>query len=196
MTKLGVLALQGDVAEHAAMVQSLGVAVSLVKLPQHLDGLDGLIIPGGESTTIGKLLVAYNLQGKLRERALGGFPIWGTCAGMILLARAIAEDTALPDQPLIGTMDIRVRRNGFGRQIDSFETDLAIAPLGQRPFRAVFIRAPYIDAVGAGVAVLARLPEGPIVAARQGKFLATAFHPELTGDPRFHEYFLDMVRGK
>lgn len=196
MTKLGVLALQGDVAEHAAMVQSLGVAVSLVKLPQHLDGLDGLIIPGGESTTIGKLLVAYNLQGKLRERALGGFPIWGTCAGMILLARAIAEDTALPDQPLIGTMDIRVRRNGFGRQIDSFETDLAIAPLGQRPFRAVFIRAPYIDAVGDGVAVLARLPEGPIVAARQGKFLATAFHPELTGDARFHEYFLDMVRGK
>ena len=195
MTKLGVLALQGDVAEHAAMVQSLGVAVSLVKLPEHLDGLDGLIIPGGESTTIGKLLVAYNLQGKLRERALGGFPIWGTCAGMILLARAIAEDTALPNQPLIGIMDIRVRRNGFGRQVDSFETDLAIAPLGQRPFRAVFIRAPYIDAVGDGVAVLARLPEGPIVAARQGKFLATAFHPELTGDPRFHEYFLGMVRG-
>ena len=195
MTKLGVLALQGDVAEHAAMVQSLGVAVSLVKLPEHLDGLDGLIIPGGESTTIGKLIVAYNLQDELRERALGGFPIWGTCAGMILLARAIAEDTALPDQPLIGTMDIRVRRNGFGRQIDSFETDLAIAPLGQRPFRAVFIRAPYIDAVGDGVAVLARLPEGPIVAARQGKFLATAFHPELTGDPRFHEYFLGMVRG-
>jgi len=195
MTKLGVLALQGDVAEHAAMVQSLGVEVSLVKLPQHLDGLDGLIIPGGESTTIGKLIVAYNLQDELRERALGGFPIWGTCAGMILLARAIAEDTALPNQPLIGTMDIRVRRNGFGRQVDSFETDLAIAPLGQRPFRAVFIRAPKIDAVGDGVAVLARLPEGPIVAARQGKFLATAFHPELTGDPRFHEYFLGMVRG-
>jgi len=196
VTKLGVLALQGDVAEHAAMVQSLGVEVSLVKLPQHLDGLDGLIIPGGESTTIGKLIVAYNLQDELRERALGGFPIWGTCAGMVLLARAIAEDTALHDQPLIGTMDIRVRRNGFGRQVDSFETDLAIPPLGERPFRAVFIRAPYVDAVGGGVCVLARLPEGPIVAARQGKLLASAFHPELTGDPRFHAYFLDMVLGR
>jgi 5'-phosphate synthase pdxT subunit len=192
---LGVLALQGDVAEHAAMLGRLGVETTFVKQPQHLSGLDGLIIPGGESTTIGKLLLAYNLRDPLRERALDGFPIWGTCAGMILLAKGIAEESALPDQPLIGTMDIRVRRNGFGRQLDSFETDLAIPALGERPFRAVFIRAPYIEGVGDGAAVLATLDEGPIVAARQGPLLATAFHPELTGDPRFHAYFLSIVRG-
>ncbi len=195
MARIGVLALQGAVAEHAAMLKTLGVESTLVKLPEHLQGLDGLIIPGGESTTIGKLLVAYNLRETLLKRAQEGFPIWGTCAGMIMLAKSVAEDSALPGQPLLGVMDIRVRRNGFGRQVDSFETDLTVKPLGEHPFHGVFIRAPYIEAVYDGVEALARLQEGQIVAARQGNFLATAFHPELTGDPRFHGYFLAMVRG-
>ena len=196
MVMLGVLALQGAFAEHISVIEALGVAVTQVKLPQHLKGLNGLIIPGGESTTIGKLLVDYRLLDVLKEQAREGLPVWGTCAGMILLARDIAEETALSEQPTIGVMDIRVRRNGFGRQVDSFESPVSIPALGERPFPAVFIRAPFIDAVREGVMVLGRLDEGRIVAAQQDKLLVTAFHPELTRDYRFHEYFLKVVRGE
>lgn len=197
MKRYGVLALQGAFVEHVHVLRSLGVEANEVRLPQELAGLSGLIIPGGESTTIGKLAVAYNLVEPIRHMALDGIPIWGTCAGMILLARDIGRD-----QPLIGVMDIVVQRNGFGRQVDSFETDLNVPALDAvstaeergRPFRAVFIRAPYIERVGTGVEEIARLPEGVVVAARQGNLLGTAFHPELSGDTRFHRYFL-TIRG-
>ena len=187
---VGVLALQGDFAEHAAILRGLGVTPREVRLPRDLDGLDGLIIPGGESTTITRLLQIYDLLGPLRDRVRGGLPTWGTCAGAIVLAR---EAVGL-DQPNIGAMDIVVRRNAFGRQVDSFETDLAVAPLGEAPYHAVFIRAPTIEGVGPGVQVLARLEDGTAVAAREGAMVATSFHPELTGDTRFHEYFVDLVR--
>ena len=197
MKRYGVLALQGAFVEHVHVLRSLGVEANEVRLPQELVGLSGLIIPGGESTTIGKLAVAYNLVEPIRQMALDGIPIWGTCAGMILLARDIGRD-----QPLIGVMDIVVQRNGFGRQVDSFETDLNVPALDAvstaeeqgRPFRAVFIRAPYIERVGTGVVEIARLSEGVVVAARQGNLLGTAFHPELSGDTRFHRYFL-TIRG-
>ena len=196
MKRYGVLALQGAFIEHVQMLRSLGVEASEVRLPQQLAGLAGLIIPGGESTTIGKLAVAYNLVEPIRRMALEGIPIWGTCAGMILLAKNIGHD-----QPLIGVMDIVVRRNAFGRQVDSFETDLPIPALDavstaeerEQPFRAVFIRAPYIERLGAGVEEIARLSEGVVVAARQGNLLGTAFHPELSGDTRLHRYFLAMA---
>ena len=196
MKRYGVLALQGAFIEHVQMLRSLGVEASEVRLPQQLAGLAGLIIPGGESTTIGKLAVAYNLVEPIRRMALEGIPIWGTCAGMILLAKNIGHD-----QPLIGVMDIVVRRNAFGRQVDSFETDLPIPALDAvstaeergRPFRAVFIRAPYIERLGTGVEEIARLSEGVVVAARQGNLLGTAFHPELCGDTRLHRYFLAMA---
>lgn len=196
MRQYGVLALQGAFIEHVQMLRGLGVEASEVRLPQQLVGLSGLIIPGGESTTIGKLAVAYHLVEPIRRMALEGIPIWGTCAGMILLAKDIGHD-----QPLIGVMDIVVRRNAFGRQVDSFETDLSIAALAAvgtaeergRPFRAVFIRAPYIERLGAGVEEIARLSEGIVVAARQGNLLGTAFHPELGGDTRLHRYFLAMT---
>ncbi len=195
MKRYGVLALQGAFVEHVHALQSLGVEADEVRLPQQLAGLSGLIIPGGESTTIGKLAVAYNLIEPIRHMALDGIPIWGTCAGMILLARNIGRD-----QPLIGVMDIVVQRNGFGRQVDSFEIDLSVPALDavstaeerERPFRAVFIRAPYIERVGTGVEEIARLPAGMVVAARQGNLLGTAFHPELSGDTRFHRYFLTI----
>jgi 5'-phosphate synthase pdxT subunit len=187
---IGVLALQGDFAEHAAVLRRLGVEPREVRLPRDLDGLDGLIIPGGESTTITRLLQIYDLLEPLRERVGGGLPTWGTCAGAIVLAR---EAIGL-DQPNIGAMDIVVRRNAFGRQVDSFETDLAVAPLGEAPYNAVFIRAPTIEGVGPDVQVLARLEDGTAVAAREGTMVATSFHPELTGDTRFHEYFVDLVR--
>jgi 5'-phosphate synthase pdxT subunit len=163
-----------------------------VRLPQHLEGVDGLIIPGGESTTIGALAERYGLMDPLRRMAEAGKPIWGTCAGMIFLAKDVGRP-----QPTLGLMDIQVQRNAFGRQIDSFEVDLevpALARLGDpRPFHAVFIRAPLIEAVGPGAEVLARLENGSIVAAQQGHLLATAFHPELTEDVRFHQYFLEWV---
>jgi pyridoxal 5'-phosphate synthase pdxT subunit len=190
--KIGVLALQGDFAEHIAMLKRLNVETSEVRLPEHLDGLDGLIIPGGESTTIGKLAVAYNLMEPLKQfgqrRA-----IWGTCAGAIFISKDIGRD-----QPLLGLMDIKVQRNAFGRQVDSFETDLDVPELKQatgsdKPFHAVFIRAPIIDSVGGDAKILASVPDGRIVAAQQGHFLATSFHPELTNDTRFHEYFLSLV---
>jgi 5'-phosphate synthase pdxT subunit len=188
---IGVLALQGDFAEHAATLRKLGVEPVEVRLPADLRQLHGLIIPGGESTTITRLMVSYGLLDPLRALAQGGFPIWGTCAGAIVLAR---EAIGL-DQPNIGAMDITVRRNAFGSQIDSFEIDLPMAALGPRPFHAVFIRAPVIEATGPAVEVLARLPDGRVVATRQGRLLATSFHPELTADLRLHQYFLDLAHG-
>jgi len=186
---VGVLALQGDFLEHKAMLRSLGAQPVEVRLPGQLDGLDALIIPGGESTTIGKLAVTYGLLEPLREFARRK-PVWGTCAGMIMLARDIGRA-----QPLLGLMNITVNRNAFGRQVDSFETDLDVPALGPQPFRALFIRAPLVTAVGEGVEVLARLDGHGVVAVRQGHWLATAFHPELTGDSRFHRYFLRDVAG-
>lgn len=195
MAIYGVLALQGDFFEHVQVLRNLGVEAREVRLPEQLQGLDGLIIPGGESTTIGKLALAYQLVEPIRRMATEGIPIWGTCAGMIMLAKDVGQH-----QPLIGVMDITVKRNAFGRQVDSFETDLLIPALDAvstaeergKPFRAIFIRAPYIQRAGSGVEVLAYLDDGTVVAARQGNLLATAFHPELADDTRFHRYFLSM----
>ena len=189
--KVGVLALQGSFAEHADALRVAGATPVLVKLPRHLEGIAGLIIPGGESTTIGKLLTNSGLLQPLRDAVNRGLPVYGTCAGMILLARDIGG----LDQPLIGVMDITVKRNAFGRQLDSFEEALSVPSLGVKPFRGVFIRAPLIEKTGDGVAVLAQLSDGRVVAARQGKLLATAFHPELTTDSRVHAYFLEMIEG-
>ncbi|MFO7320359.1 MAG: pyridoxal 5'-phosphate synthase glutaminase subunit PdxT [Chloroflexota bacterium] len=186
--RVGVLALQGAFIEHQKKLESAGADVVQVRLPEHLEGLDGLVIPGGESTTIGKLAQEYGLIEPLREFAREK-PTWGTCAGMIFLAKDIGMDR----QPILGLMDIKVNRNAFGRQIDSFEADLEIPRLGDKPFHAVFIRAPVATEAGAGVDVLASLDDGKIVAAQQQQLLATAFHPELTDDDRFHRYFLDMV---
>ena len=185
--RIGILALQGAFFEHEQMLRSLGVETIKVRLPEHLDGLDGLIMPGGESTTIGKLATEFGLLAPLREFAAVR-ATWGTCAGLIFLAREVGRA-----QPLLGLMDVTVERNAFGRQVDSFETDLAVPTQGERPFPAVFIRAPSIKRAGPDVEVLARLGDGCIVAARQGHLLATAFHPELTGDDRFHRLFLEMV---
>jgi 5'-phosphate synthase pdxT subunit len=185
-----VLALQGDVAEHVATLRRLGAKTREVKLPQDLEGLDGLIIPGGESTTIGKLLRRYDLLGPVQEAVKRNFPVYGTCAGMILVADEILD--AAEDQPSIGGMDIAVRRNAFGRQVDSFETELDMKGFPRGPFHGVFIRAPYIERVGSGVEVLARLADNTPVAARQGRLLVSAFHPELTPDGRMHEYFLGI----
>jgi pyridoxal 5'-phosphate synthase pdxT subunit len=187
--KVGVLALQGAFIEHEKMLESLGAEAAQVRLPEHLDGLDGLIIPGGESTTIGKLAVEFGLIEPLREFAQAK-PTWGTCAGMIFLAKDIGVDR----QPILGLMDIKVNRNAFGRQVDSFETELPIKPLGDEPFHAVFIRAPVVTEAGANVDVLATLGDGRIVATQQGHWLATAFHPELTHDTRLHAYFMDMIK--
>jgi 5'-phosphate synthase pdxT subunit len=184
---IGVLALQGAFIEHEKTLRGLGADAREVRLPEQLEDLDALIIPGGESTTIGKLAVAFRLLEPLREFAQAK-PVWGTCAGMIMLAKDIGRDP-----PLIGVMDIQVNRNAFGRQVDSFETDLTVPDLGADPFHAVFIRAPLVTDVGDQVQVLARLEDGGIVAVRQGHWLATAFHPELTPDNRFHRYFLKEV---
>lgn len=189
--RIGVLALQGDFQEHIAMLRRIGVETREVRLPEHLEGLDGLILPGGESTTIGKLAVAYRLDEAILSLAREGKPIWGTCAGLILLARAALG--GVPHQPLLGLLDVVVVRNGFGRQLDSFETDLEVERLGPPPFRGVFIRAPYVQEWGAEVEVLARLEDGRVVAVQQGRLLGTAFHPELTEDERFHRYFLEMT---
>jgi 5'-phosphate synthase pdxT subunit len=185
--RIGVLALQGAFIEHETMLRRLGAGPVEVRLPGHLDGLDGLIIPGGESTTIGKLAVDFGLLEPLRRFA-SAKPTWGTCAGLIFLARDVGRA-----QPLLGLMDVHVARNAFGRQVDSFEADLEVPALGEPPFPAVFIRAPLVESVGPDVEVLARLEDGRVVAARQGHLLATAFHPELTGDDRFHRLFLGMV---
>jgi 5'-phosphate synthase pdxT subunit len=197
--KLGVLALQGDFAEHSAALRRLGQTPVEVRLPRDLEGVEGLIIPGGESTTIGMLAEQYGLMDPIRELAESK-PVWGTCAGAIFLSK-----DARRAQPLLGLMDIAVERNAFGRQVDSFEIDLDVPALagappnghdaatGERPFHGVFIRAPLIERVGPEVEVLSRLPDGRIVAARQGNLLATSFHPELTGDDRFHEMFVGMA---
>ncbi len=195
MKKIGVLALQGDFEEHLVILQKVGVRAVEVRLPDQLDDLDGLIIPGGESTTIGKLAVAYGLIEPLR-RFGEQKAIWGTCAGAIFLSK-----DARRHQPLLGLMDITVERNAFGRQVASFEVDLEIPVLQQvdsriEPYHAIFIRAPLIDSVEAGVQALASLPDGRIVAAQQGHFLATSFHPELTSDDRFHRYFLQLANEK
>ncbi|HXE72919.1 MAG TPA: pyridoxal 5'-phosphate synthase glutaminase subunit PdxT [Candidatus Nitrosotenuis sp.] len=188
---LGVLALQGDVEEHLAALRASGAQAVEVRSAAELEGVEGLILPGGESTTIGKLMQRFGILEPLRARAAAGLPLWGTCAGMILLARHI--ERGLPDQPSLALMDIVVERNAFGRQVDSFETPIAIPALGPVPFPAVFIRAPVAREAGPGVEVLAR-HRGRIVAARQGNLLATAFHPELTRDTRMHAYFLEMTR--
>lgn len=187
---IGVLALQGAFIEHVTMLRGLGAQAREVRLPSDLEGLDGLIIPGGESTTIGKLLVAYGLLEPLRTLVNADFPIYGTCAGTILLAKDIGG----LDQPLLATMDLVVKRNAFGRQLQSFETDVQIAGLGDAPFKAIFIRAPAITSVGPNVDVLASLTDGTIVAAREGSLLVSCFHPELTTDDRFHRAFLDQVQ--
>ena len=190
--KIGVLALQGDFAEHIVMLKGLGAETAEVRLPEQLNDLDGLIIPGGESTTIGKLAVAYNLMEPLKQFGQK-HAIWGTCAGAIFLSKDVRRE-----QPLLGLMDITVERNAFGRQVDSFEADLDISELKQAPgteeaFHAVFIRAPIIESVSGEAKILASLPDGRIVAAQQGYLLATSFHPELTGDSRFHAYFLSLI---
>ena len=187
--KIGVLALQGAFVEHIAILHQLKVQALPVRLPKELNGLDGLVIPGGETTSIGKLMLDYNLMSGIRELAKNGLPVFGTCAGMILLANKTSD---LEIKPL-GLMDIKVRRNAFGRQRESFETELSIPVLGEKPFLGVFIRAPVIEQANSNVEIIARLADGTGVAARQGKLLACAFHPELTSDPRFHRYFLDMV---
>ena len=191
--RIGVLALQGDFAAHIKMLEGLGAEGKAVRLPEHLEEIDGIIIPGGESTTIGKLMVIYNLQEVLQRKIQEGVPVWGTCAGLILLAKE--TDNALLGQPLLASMNIRVRRNAFGSQRESFETDLSVPALGEAPFHAFFIRGPSVDAVGPGVEVLATLDDDTIVAVREGTLLGTAFHPEVSGDPRFHQYFLRIVQG-
>lgn len=191
--KIGVLALQGDFAEHCAMLRKVGVEASEVRLPHHLDALQGLIMPGGESTTIGKLAVHYNLIEPLRQFARQK-ALWGTCAGAIFMSK-----DAHRQQPLLNLMDIAVSRNAFGRQVDSFEVDLDVPALRQvdpsdQPYHAIFIRAPLIEAVHGEARALASLSDGRIVAAQQGRWLATAFHPELTGDDRFHRYFVHLAQ--
>jgi len=192
--KIGILALQGAFAEHCLMLQKLGVEAVEVRLPADLEDLDGLIIPGGESTTILKLMQIFNLFQPLKDRIENGFAVWGTCAGMICLAKQVSNTRQSPMTPL-GVMDIRVKRNAFGRQVDSFESDLKVPVLGEKTFPAVFIRAPLIEKVEADVEVLSRLEDGTIVAARQRNMLVTSFHPELTGDCRFHALFLKMAAG-
>jgi 5'-phosphate synthase pdxT subunit len=188
--KIGVLALQGAFIEHEKVLAHIGVEVVEVRLPEHLEDLDGLVIPGGESTTIGKVARQWGLLEPLRAFGQSGRPLWGTCAGMIFIAQDVVGGK--PDQPLLALMDVTVRRNAFGRQVDSFEADLDVPELGREPFHAVFIRAPFIERVGEGVQILGELKDGAIVAVRQGNLLATAFHPELTEDDRFHQYFLGL----
>jgi 5'-phosphate synthase pdxT subunit len=185
--RIGVLALQGDFVEHEKALARLGIKSVEVRLPQHLEPLNGLIIPGGESTTIGRLAERWRLLEPIRSFAQSGRPLWGTCAGMILMAKRLVN--GVPGQPLLGLMDITVVRNAFGRQVESFETDLPVSALGEPPFPAVFIRAPLIKDVGEEIEILAQLNAEAVVAVQQGNLLATAFHPELAEDDRFHRYF-------
>lgn len=193
MPTIGVLALQGAFIEHVRKLRQLGVDAREVRLPVDLDDAAGLIIPGGESTTIGKLIDRFELRAPIMCMAAEGKPIWGTCAGMILLGRAVDEDTRAQSQPLLGLMDLTVRRNAFGTQLDSFETELDIPVLGPEPAPAVFIRAPVVSTIGPAVEVLSRLPDGRIVAVRQGMLVATAYHPELTDDLRMHRWFAELA---
>ena len=190
--KVGVLALQGAFREHIMTLEALGVTGVAVRLPEQLGELSGLIIPGGESTAIGKLMRTYGFYDAIRQQHGAGMAVWGTCAGAILMAETVLD--ALPDQESLGLMAITIRRNAYGRQVDSFEADLDVKGVDDGPCRGVFIRAPWIESVGEDVEVLAR-HDGHIVAARQGTLMATTFHPELTGDPRIHKYFLDSAVG-
>ena len=190
--KIGVLASQGAFAEHIKILEQLDVDAVPVRLPRELTGMDGLIIPGGESTAISRLIAEYQLEDEIMELVREGKPVFGTCAGMIILSKNLSGNTT----KTLGLMDIQVKRNAFGRQKESFETDIPVPVLGKKPFPAVFIRAPLIESCNDGVEVLAKLPDNTVVAARQDKMLVTAFHPELTGDLRFHRYFLDIVEGK
>lgn len=193
--KIGVLALQGAFIEHINILRELGVEAEEVRLPEDLEGLDGLIIPGGESTTIGKLANTFELTEPLRDFAAGN-PVWGTCAGMIFMARELRSGEQGLDQPILGVMDIVVERNAFGRQVDSFITPVEVSALDDgeaQPFPAVFIRGPRLVEAHGDAQVLARLADGTPVAAQEGQWLVTSFHPELTGDSRFHEYFVKMV---
>jgi 5'-phosphate synthase pdxT subunit len=191
LTKLGILAIQGDFLEHRQMLGSIGVETADIRLPQQLDDIDGLIIPGGESTTIGQLIDIYGFRPVLKDRGCNGMPVWGTCAGMIVMADRLVDRRPEP----LGLMDIEVSRNAFGRQLDSFEADLQVKSVDGAPFRGVFIRAPVVTEVGDQVEVLARLDDGRPVAVRQDRLLATAFHPELTPDSRLHELFVRIVEG-
>jgi 5'-phosphate synthase pdxT subunit len=201
---VGVLALQGDVREHLRMLETAGATARQVRRPADLAAVDALVLPGGESTTVHKLLQRVGLLDPLRERIRAGLPAFGTCAGLVLLADRL--ENPAPGQETVGGLDVVVRRNAFGRQVDSFEADLAVAAPGGRwrsPFHALFIRAPWVEKVGDGVQVLARVageggdqpePAGRIVAVRQANLLATSFHPEITGDHRMHAMFVDLVR--
>jgi pyridoxal 5'-phosphate synthase pdxT subunit len=192
---VGVLAVQGDVREHVRALRAAGAEPVAVRRPGELDGVAALVIPGGESTTIDKLTRAFELREPLLKRLAEGMPVYGSCAGMIMLADRVLDATV--DQQTLGGLDITVRRNAFGRQVDSFEADLEVAGIGGGPVRAVFIRAPWVESVGEQVEVLARLPGpggGRIVAVQQGSLLATSFHPEITGDVRLHRLFVDLVR--
>jgi len=188
---IGVLAVQGAFAEHIEVLRQLKVEARPVRLPRDLAGVDGLIIPGGESTSISKLMLSYKLTDEVKNIARDGVAIFGTCAGMIILAGQNSDQDVAP----LGLMDIVVARNAFGRQRESFETELSIPVLGEKPFPAVFIRAPVVKEVNGRAEVLARLDDGTVVSARQGRLLVSAFHPELSGDLRFHRYFLDIVSG-
>ena len=190
--KIGVLALQGDFREHLISLEKLGADVKEVRLPEHLEGLQGLIIPGGESTTIGKLMVAYDLLEPIRTFAQKN-AIWGTCAGAILLAKEIGRD-----QPLLELMDMEIERNAFGRQIDSFEIEISVTFLQspEEPYHLTFIRGPIITRVWGNAQTMLNLPDGRAIAARQGKLFATSFHPELTNDLRFHQYFLELAKSE
>ena len=186
---VGVLAIQGDFAEHIAVLKRLGMQGREIRLPHQLADIDGLIIPGGESTTLSRLMNIYDLREPITRMANEGKAIWGTCAGMMMMAKEITEEDPVP----LGLMDIGVLRNAFGRQVDSFEQDLTINQLDQAPFHGVFIRAPAIIRIGQEVDIMASLPDGQPVAVCQHKLMATAFHPELTGDNRLHRYFLDLI---
>ena len=190
--KVGVLALQGTFIEHIEILRQLGVEAPPIRLPHELDTLDGLIMPGGESTTMLRLMDSFGLIRPIKEMAQQGLPIWGTCAGMVLLAKSISNY----QMKTLNLMNTTVRRNAFGSQPDSFELDLKIPIVGKEPFHAIFIRAPVIEEVEPGVQVLSSLPDGTIIAVRQNRLLACAFHPEFTDDPRFHNYFLNMVDQK
>jgi 5'-phosphate synthase pdxT subunit len=187
--KIGVLAVQGDFAEHEAMLRMVGVEPVEVRLPAHLEGISGLILPGGESTTMRRLIDRWGLREPLLDFARTGAPVFGTCAGMIVLSREIADG----DEPILPLLDVTVRRNAFGRQLDSFEGELVVPIVGDQPVHAVFIRAPIVERVGPGVDVLARLEDGRIVAVRERNIVATAFHPELAGEPRFHRLIATMA---
>lgn len=193
---VGVLSIQGDVREHLDALRTAGARAVPVGSAAQLADIDGLVIPGGESTTMSKLALRDGLMEPLREARRSGLPMFGSCAGMIMLADRVED--ARPDQETVGGIDMTVRRNAFGRQVDSFEVDVPVAVVGEEPFPAVFIRAPWVEAVGESVQILATVPrgghDGTIVAVRQGDLVATAFHPELTGDARIHEYFVTMVR--